>query len=227
MVQALCLSSPMVFFYGASTNNSGGVGFCLFLNESHSYEFSMGVCTCTNTNAELLALWALLHVAQLMWIPTLNIFCDSVVIINWAKGNVALNPPDLSSWCMYTRCLSTCFLHLSFSHTYREHNQLADRLSKSALSLAHGCGKYSEFLDGLLASHDTFRSFELGAGACSPFIFAPLWMIMERALLIATLCSCVHGLLWLIGTDFYSSLTRFMFSIDAYCDLLHGQPLCV
>ena len=119
----------------------------------------MGAGTCTNTKAELIALWALLLVTKMMGIPLLNIFGDSAVIINWAKGNVALNPPDISHWCMDTRSLISYFHHLSFSHTYREHNQLADRLSKSALSLAPRCGKYSEFLDGLLASHDTFQRF--------------------------------------------------------------------
>ena len=94
-----------------------------------------------------------------MGISLLNIFGDSVVIINWEKGNAALNPPALSHWCMDTRSLSYCFHHLSFSHAFREHNQLVDRLSKSALSLALGCGNFFEFLDGLLASSDTFQLF--------------------------------------------------------------------
>ena len=129
------------------------------LNESHSFEFAMGVDICTNTKAELMALWTLLSVENLMGIPCLNIFGDSTVIINWANFHSSLDPPDLSHWCMDTIRLISCFLHLSFSHTYREHNQLVVRLSKSALSLALGCGDFSEFLDGLLASSDTFQLF--------------------------------------------------------------------
>ena len=113
---------PYGFFDGAAASYNGGVSFYLFLNESHSFEFAMEAGTCTNTKAELIALWALLFVTKMMGIPLLNIFCDSAVIINWAKGNAALNPPNLSHWCMYTRSLSTFFIHLSFSHTYREHN---------------------------------------------------------------------------------------------------------
>ena len=150
---------PCGFFDGAYASNIGGVGFCLFLNESHSFEFAMGAGTCTNTKAELIALWALLHIAQVMEIPTLYIFGDSTVIINWEKGIAALSPPDLSHWCRDTRKLCTCFHHLSFSHTYREHNQLADSLSKSALSLAPGIGSYSKNSEGLLASRDTFKIF--------------------------------------------------------------------
>ena len=120
---------------------------------------TMGAGTCTNTKVELIALWALLLVTKMMGTPLLNIFGDFVVIINWEKGIAALNPPDLSHWCMDTRSLSSCFYLLSFSHTYREHNHLTDKLSTSALSLAPGCGKYFEFLDDLLASHDTFQLF--------------------------------------------------------------------
>ena len=132
------------------------MGFCLVLNESHSFEFAMGAGYSTNTKAELMALWALLSVAKLMGIPCLNIFGDSAVIINWENFHASLDPLDLSHWCMDTRRLICCFPHLSFSHTYREHNQLADKLSKSALSLTPGCGDFSEFLEGHLASSDTF-----------------------------------------------------------------------
>ena len=153
------LVSPYGFFDGAAANGYGGAGFCLFLSESHSYEFALGDSSCTNTKAELIALWALLYVTLLMGIPKMNIFGDSAVIISWEKGITALNPPALSDWCMDTRRLISCFHHLSFSHIFREHNQLADRLSKSVLTLALGCGKYSEFIEGLLVSHDTFHLF--------------------------------------------------------------------
>ena len=153
------LVSPYGFFDGAAANGYGGAGFCLFLNEPHSYEFYVGAGSCTNTKAKLIALWALLYVTLLMGIPKMNIFGDSAVIISWARGTTALNPPTLSHWCMDTKRLTTCFHHLSFSHIFCEHNHLAKWLLKSALSLAPGCGHFSEFIDGLLAPHDTFQLF--------------------------------------------------------------------
>ena len=45
------LVSPYGFFDGATANGYGGVGFCLFLSESHSYEFALGASSCTNTKA--------------------------------------------------------------------------------------------------------------------------------------------------------------------------------
>ena len=148
---------PCGFFDGASTKNIGGIGFCLYLNESHSFDFAMGARLCTNTKAELVGLWALLLTTQMMGIPTLKVFGDSSVIINWAKGTATLSPPELHYWCKETRNLYSHFLELSFCHIYREHNQHADRLSKLALSLALGFGSYSEFFDGHLTSQDTFK----------------------------------------------------------------------
>ena len=88
---------PCGFFDGASTNGSGGAGICIYLNMTHSFEFALGVGTCTNTKAKLIGLWALLQIAQVMGLPTLNIFGDSSVIINSVKGSDALSPPRAQS----------------------------------------------------------------------------------------------------------------------------------
>ena len=129
----------------------------MFLNETHSFEFAMGMGRCTNTKAELVGLWALLLITQMMGIPTLRVFGDSSVIINWAKGTATLSPPELHYWCRETRKLFSHFLELSFSHIYREHNQHANRLSKTALSMAPGFGTFSEFFDGILITQDIFK----------------------------------------------------------------------
>ena len=53
---------PMIFFDGAAAKNLGGAGICLWLNELHILDFKLGCDSCTNTRAELLALWASLRV---------------------------------------------------------------------------------------------------------------------------------------------------------------------
>ena len=70
---------PYGFFDGAAINNFGGAGFFLYLNESHSFEFALGAGTCTNNKAELIALWAVMHITQMMGILLLNIFGDSAI----------------------------------------------------------------------------------------------------------------------------------------------------
>ena len=76
------LAFPSGFFDRAAADYKGGAAFYLVLKESHTFEFAMGAGICTNTKAELMALWALLTVANEMGIPLLNIFGDSTVIIN-------------------------------------------------------------------------------------------------------------------------------------------------
>ena len=82
---------PYGFMDGASSCMIAGVGYCIFLNESHHLEFSLGVGYGTNTKAELLNLWALLLSSQMMGIPLAHVFGDSSVIINWANGSTALS----------------------------------------------------------------------------------------------------------------------------------------
>ena len=76
-------------------NNIHVVGYSIHLNESHYFEFALGVGYGSNTKAELLGMWALLLSSQMMGIPLSHIFGDSQVIINWAKGSTVLSPPEL------------------------------------------------------------------------------------------------------------------------------------
>ena len=92
----------------------------------------------------------------MMGIPLVHIYGDSQVIINWAKGITALTPPDLFHWCQESQKLITSFRDLAFSHIYREHNRIADSLSKTSRTLALGIGCFSEFFDDHLVTSDTF-----------------------------------------------------------------------
>jgi len=126
---------PMIFFDGAAANNMGGAGVCLWLNEQHLLAFKLGCGSCTNTRAELLALWASLRVAKDIGLPYLHIFGDSSVIINWDKMEYTLDMVNLEAWCFNTRILMSSFTWVDFSHVYREHNRRAYILSKQGLHL--------------------------------------------------------------------------------------------
>ena len=156
---APCLLLPCGFFDGASTSTAAGVGYSVFINGNHHLDFALGVGCGSNTKAELMGLWALLLSSQMMSIPLVQIYGDSQVIINWAKGITTLTPPDLSHWCGETHKLITSFHDLAFCHIYREHNRIANRLSKTTLSLAPGYRCFSEFIDDKLVSSDSFQLF--------------------------------------------------------------------
>ena len=113
-----CKNFPCGFIDGASNHKIVGVGYCLYLNESHHYEFALGVGYGTNTKAELLSLWAILLSSQMMGIPLSHIYGDSQVIINWAKGSTVLSPPDLLHWWRETKKIILSFRDLLFSHIY-------------------------------------------------------------------------------------------------------------
>ena len=150
---------PCGFFDGASSNKKAGVGYSLYLNESHYFEFALGVGYGSNTKAELLGFWALLLSSHMMGIPLTHIFGDSQVIINWAKGSTALSPPELLHWCRETQKLFSSFLDLSFIHIYQEHNRIVDRLSKTALTFSQGFGCFYEFMEDHLIYQDSFQLF--------------------------------------------------------------------
>ena len=46
-----------------------------------------------------------------------------------------------------------------FKHTYREHNSLADALSKQVLKLDMGVVSFSETMDGLIVNHGNLNLF--------------------------------------------------------------------
>ena len=46
-----------------------------------------------------------------------------------------------------------------FKHTFREHNKLADELSKQTRNLDMGYGSFSETLDGLVINHGQYVLF--------------------------------------------------------------------
>ena len=122
-------------------------------------EFKLGVGNGTNTKAELLSLWAILHTSHMMGIPLTQIYGDSLVIINWVKGSTALSPTELVYWCRKTKQLFKSFQVLSISHIFREHNRLADRLSKDALTFPQGKGRYCEYIENQLVSQDFFQLY--------------------------------------------------------------------
>ena len=154
-----CMIFPCGFFDGASISTAAGARYILFLSEKHHLDFALGVGRGSNTKAELMGLWALLKSSQMMSIPLVHIYGDSQVIINWAKGITALTPPNLSHWCGETQKLITSFHDLAFSHIYREHNGIADRLSKTTLFYEPSYGCFSEFINDQLVISDTFQFF--------------------------------------------------------------------
>ena len=60
------LKAATSFFDGAGTKMVGGAGDVLFIKKDHYFYIRLGCGYCTNSRAELLALWGLLFVAHVV-----------------------------------------------------------------------------------------------------------------------------------------------------------------
>ena len=107
----------------------------------------MGCGHSTNTRAKFLSLWALLYFADAIGLPTLHVFGDSSVIINWENDKETLSTLDLDYWCDSIMDLKSSFLSLDFQHVCREHNKRADSLSKKALPMDSGLFSFIEYYE--------------------------------------------------------------------------------
>ena len=94
-----------------------------------------------------------------MGLPIHLIYGDSMVIISWLNGLSALDISSLMHWCDDTKKMLHLVPSVIFKHTFREHNMLANGLSKQALNLDMGYGYFFESLDGMVIEHGRFVLF--------------------------------------------------------------------
>ena len=86
-----------------------------------------------------------IYMAKSYGLPSLHIHGDSSVIINWFNRRSSLSSLALDGWCHNIRDLESCFIQLDAIHIYREYNEMADGLSKEALTMASRLLQFSEF----------------------------------------------------------------------------------
>ena len=92
-----------------------------FLNKSHNCFLAWDdptyweiLKTGLNTRVELLSPWAIMYFSKEITIPTLHVYGDSSVIINWVNGKATLSALDLDAWCLNTIKLRAYFHTLDF-----------------------------------------------------------------------------------------------------------------
>ena len=73
---------------------------------------------------------------------------DSKVIVDWALGIHNIHSVDLAHWIFHVKGIFRRFNGLSFHHIYREHNYLADEISKKAIGLGGGLIFWEDFAKG-------------------------------------------------------------------------------
>lgn len=124
---------PWAFFDGASQNNKAGAGLCIHLNHDHSLKASVGLGSGSNNFAELTALRLLLCWLLQRNIFTIQIFGDSLNVINWVNGSATCQNQILKIILEEILLLKSSFNSFIICHVYRDKNEEADRFSKAGL----------------------------------------------------------------------------------------------
>ena len=104
----------------------------------------MGLGTGSNNYAELMALKLLLCFAIESNCQNLQVFGDSLVVINWMNKIQRRRNTSLVALFEEVNRLLANFESLSLKHVYRERNMEADRLSKAGINLEWGTWKITE-----------------------------------------------------------------------------------
>ena len=139
---------PVGYFDGASQNNKAGAGICIFINPEHSLKASVGLGSGTNNFAELSALRLLLCWLHHKNINTIQIFGDSLNVINWINGKASCQNQILKTIVDEIISLKNFFNRFSLCHIYRDRNEEADQLSKAGLQQALGSWTVEENIQG-------------------------------------------------------------------------------
>lgn len=139
---------PSGFFDGASQNNRAGAGMSIHINPEHILKASVGLGSGTNNFAELSSLRLLLCWLLHKHITSIQLFGDSLNVINWINGLAACQNQILMTIVEEILHLKTLFNRFSLCHIYRERNKEADQLSKAGLLQDQDSWEIEENLQG-------------------------------------------------------------------------------
>jgi len=139
---------PWGFFDGAAQNNSCGGGGILYLSDSHYFIMTAGLGEGSNNFAEIMSLKLLLIFAIEKGCRKLNVYGDSMNVINWISLTQDCRNRSLDSVLYSIRAVLQNFETFSCRHVFRENNRIADLASKEGLSMVLGQWKIAETRDG-------------------------------------------------------------------------------
>ena len=138
------INTPWAFFDGASQNSTCGGGACLYLNQSHYFQISLGMGTGTNNYANLMTLKLLLCFSIERNCRQLQVYGDSMVVIKCMTKIQKCRTTSLDALYEETTHSLSFFESISFTHVYMERNKEVDKLSKKGLTLQWGEWKILE-----------------------------------------------------------------------------------
>lgn len=128
--------SFVMYTDGGSRGNPGpgGIGIALFDGEKKVAEVSKYIGSCTNNEAEYMALIAGLNLAQEKNITKLACYIDSELVVKQLNKEYKVKNDRLQKLFEKTKVLLSGFDQVTFTHVTRDKNKLADALVNKALN---------------------------------------------------------------------------------------------
>jgi ribonuclease HI len=123
-------------------------GPLLYLKENHFFKMKMGMGSGTNNYVELMSLKLLLLFVGEKGVKSIQIFGDSLNVINWVRKSQKCHNIQLLPLLEEIFRFMDTFDSLCVWHVYREHNMDADMLSKAGLQMGMGQWMISEVNNG-------------------------------------------------------------------------------
>jgi ribonuclease HI len=130
------MSEYHLYFDGCSKGNPGisGIGVVLYKDGDVSWELSKFIGKATNNVSEYTALINGLEYALSQNILNLDVFGDSMIVINQMKGIYKVKSENLTELYNRALTLSKQFEEITFKHVYRDKNKIADKLANQSLT---------------------------------------------------------------------------------------------
>ena len=128
---------PSVYFDGASQRRRCECGAVIFFERVQYYHFWWQRILGTNNRLETITLWGGLTFKKWLGLGNISVFGDAKCLINQVKDYTLFKPHILSNQMRRMRILDSSFLHIPYTHIYREQNQIDDLLSKRGLAQEH------------------------------------------------------------------------------------------
>jgi ribonuclease HI len=110
----------------------GGTRGILHLSPTHNISLMVGLGSNTNNLCEFMSLKLVLMLAREQRIYQIQIYGDSLLMIQWMKGEY--NFPLFHDILL----MKSMFSHIAFTHVYRDRNNEEDKLSKNGVVLKNG-----------------------------------------------------------------------------------------
>ena len=129
----------------------------LFLKDDHYFTFKAGLGGGSNNFAELYALKLLLTLALDKQVSSIQVYGDSLLIINCIQGKYKSHNLNLAELLCEVIRLNDFFEQAVYQHIYRERNTMANKLANDGGKNQNGHWVISEYHGS--GRHDTFQVF--------------------------------------------------------------------